>query len=221
MNGLSFQDRLQQRLTACAVIAAVHVGLFAVLTAARPEFVHALTAEPIEVGFIAEQEQVPEPWQPPAPDVVPVTVITTLPQTITVETQLVSERAITVAPLPAVTSPPTRVGGDAPKLVSAVEYVRPPVPRYPQASRRQREQGVVILRVLIDPAGHAARIEIHQSSGFSRLDDAALEAVERAEFKPYIEEGVVQAAFVLIPIEFSLNSQGNGERHHRHSERRI
>lgn len=207
MNGLSFQDRLRERATACVVIGAVHIGLFLVLAAARPAFMQALEVEPIEVGFIAERESPPEPWQPPAPDVVPVTVTTTLPQAINMELAVPSERAITVAPRPAVAeSPPPRASGNAPKLVSAVEYVRPPVPRYPQTSRRAREQGVVILRVLIDPSGHAARIDVHQSSGFSRLDHAAREAVERAEFKPYVENGLVQAAFVLIPIEFSLNS---------------
>lgn len=208
MNGLSFQDRLRERATACVVIAAVHVGLFLLLAAARPEFIQALKAVPIEVGFIAEQDSPPEPWQPPAPDVVPVTVFTPLPQAIDVDLPAVpSERAITVAPRPAVAdSPPPRASGNEPMLVSAVEYVRPPVPRYPQTSRRQREQGVVVLRVLIDPSGHAARIDVHQSSGFSRLDHAAREAVERAEFKPYVENGLVQAAFVLIPIEFSLNS---------------
>lgn len=207
MNGLSFQDRLRERAVACVVIAAVHVGLFLVLAAARPEFIQSLKAVPIEVGFIAAQESLPEPWQPPAPDVVPVTVFQTLPQAINVELAVVGSEAITVAPRPAVAATPAPpAAGDAPRLVSAVEYVRPPVPRYPQTSRRQREQGVVILRVLIDPSGHAARIDVHQSSGFSRLDHAAREAVERAEFKPYVENGLVQAAFVLIPIEFSLNS---------------
>ncbi len=206
MNGLSLQERWQQRLSACLVIAAIHAGLFLLLTAARPELVKVLTAAPIEVGFIAAQEAVREPWQPPAPDVVPVTVLASLPQSINVE-MVVSERAITVAPGPAVAAlPPPSVSGNAPKLVSVVEYVRAPVPRYPQASRRTGEQGIVILRVLIDPSGHAARIEVHQSSGFSRLDHAAREAVERAKFKPHVENGLVQAAFVLIPIEFSLNS---------------
>lgn len=207
MNGPSFEDRWQQRLTAFAAIVAVHVGLFLVLTAARP-VIQAFTVAPIEVGFIAQELRAPERWVPPAPEVVPVTVVTTLPQAITVETPPVAaESAITLAPRLAVTAPPASSGGDTPMLLSAVEYVRPPVPHYPQASRRQREQGVVILRVLIDPSGQAARIEVHRSSGFSRLDEAAREAVQRAAFKPHVEGGIVQAAFVLIPIEFSLNVQ--------------
>ncbi len=207
MNAMSFQDQLRRRVTACAVIAAVHVGLFLMLTAAHPELVRVLMSPPLEVGFIAEPQRAPEPWKPPAPDVVPVTVTSRLPERINFETvAVVSDRAITVAPKQVLASSPAPNVAGTPKLVSAIEYVRPPSPRYPQGSRRQKEQGVVILRVLIDPSGHAARIEVQQSSGFARLDLAAREAVERAEFKPYVENGLAQAAFVLIPIEFSLNS---------------
>ena len=67
------------------------------------------------------------------------------------------------------------------------------------------EQGMVVLRVLIDEQGVACSIEIETSSGSARLDHAAREAVERAAFRPYIEDGSPRRAFVLIPIEFSLN----------------
>jgi len=91
-----------------------------------------------------------------------------------------------------------------PKLISAVEYVREPIPRYPAQSRRLREEGVVVLRVLIDERGQACNIEIESSSGYARLDNAAKEAVARAAFRPYLEDGKPRPALVLIPIEFSL-----------------
>jgi protein TonB len=100
---------------------------------------------------------------------------------------------------------PTPVG-DVPKLISAVEYVREPTPRYPPQSRRLREQGLVVLRVLIDEKGQACDIEIESSSGYVRLDHAAKDAVARAAFRPYVEDGAPRRAHVLIPIEFSLNS---------------
>lgn len=207
MNELGSHDRLRQRLTACAAIAGIHVGLFLVLTAARPDPTRTVAA-PLEVGFISEQPRTPEPWQPPAPDVAPVTVMAMLPQAVdTVLAAVPAENAITVAPASATDRPATR-GMNTPKLISAVEYERPPVPRYPHASRRQKEQGVVVLLVLIDPSGRAVQIEVHQSSGYVRLDHAAREAVAHAKFKPYIENGTVQAAFVLVPIEFSLKRSG-------------
>jgi periplasmic protein TonB len=112
--------------------------------------------------------------------------------------------AITV-PVRASAAPPTGEGRDTPKLVSAVEYVREPAPRYPPVSRRLREEGLVMLKVLIDERGVACSIEIESSSGFARLDHAAREAVARAAFRPYVEDGEPRRALVLIPIEFYLN----------------
>ena len=43
-----------------------------------------------------------------------------------------------------------------------------------------------------------------QSSGFARLDDAALAGVQRARFKPYSENGVPTAGWARIPIPFEL-----------------
>jgi protein TonB len=115
----------------------------------------------------------------------------------------VSDRAIN-APQRTVDSAPI-ADRSIPKLVSAVEYVREPSPRYPPQSRRLGEQGVVVLRVVIDERGRACDIEIESSSGHERLDRAAREAVATAAFQPYFEDGAPRRALVLIPIEFSLN----------------
>jgi protein TonB len=112
--------------------------------------------------------------------------------------------AITI-PVHVAVSPPANDGRHAPKLISSVEYVREPAPRYPPVSRRLHEEGLVMLRVLIDERGVACSIEIESSSGFARLDHAAREAVARAAFRPYVEDGEPRRALVLIPIEFYLN----------------
>ena len=93
----------------------------------------------------------------------------------------------------------------SPKLISTVEYLRQPSPRYPAQSRKLREQGMVMLRVLIDEKGNACSIEIESSSGYARLDHAAREAVAKAAFRPYVEDGEPRRAVVLVPIEFYLN----------------
>jgi periplasmic protein TonB len=115
-----------------------------------------------------------------------------------------SDRAITI-PVRAAISVAASEDRTAPKLISTVEYLREPVPRYPPQSRKLREQGLVMLRVLIDERGNACEIEIESSSGHARLDHAAREAVSRAAFRPYVEDGSPRRAMVLIPIEFSLN----------------
>jgi periplasmic protein TonB len=91
-----------------------------------------------------------------------------------------------------------------PALVTQVEYLRAPSPQYPPLSKRLHEQGVVVLRVLIDIDGRALRVEVEESSGFERLDAEARNAVERAGFKPWTENGRARQAVVLVPIEFGL-----------------
>jgi periplasmic protein TonB len=90
-----------------------------------------------------------------------------------------------------------------PPMVESVEYVRAPAPVYPRESSRRREYGTVVLRVLVDPSGRAAQIQVERSSGYERLDVAARDAVQKAVFRPYEVNGVPQAAQVLIPIEFT------------------
>lgn len=164
---------------------------------------------PLAARFI-EVSQPTEQWQPRVtlPPVEPVT----LPQPIAPEIELPIEPAtpahtITAVKLASATPPPPTQGQTA-KLISSVEYVRQPAPRYPPQSRRLREQGLVVLRVMIDEKGQACHIEVETSSGHARLDHAAKEAVARAEFRPYVEDGEPRRALVLIPIEFSLNNSG-------------
>jgi protein TonB len=89
---------------------------------------------------------------------------------------------------------------------TAVQYVQPPRPEYPLYSRRLREQGTVQLRVLIDEQGRPRQIVIDRSSGFPRLDDAAVAAMKAARFKPYTDNGQPQPVWAPAPIAFDLEN---------------
>jgi protein TonB len=95
-----------------------------------------------------------------------------------------------------------------PRTVSAssVQYLRPPAPVYPRASRRQGEAGRVTLRVLIDEQGRPAELRVQSTSGYARLDEAALKALRDARFRPYAENGVAQRVWALVPIHFDLEN---------------
>jgi protein TonB len=139
----------------------------------------------------------------------------TLDLSIPVEAEIHSEMTV-AAPM----SPPpsaTAAGGDAiaPAALSDVAYLEPPTPRYPPESKHAREEGLVILKVLIDESGHASRINVYRSSGHPRLDEAACKAVQRAVFKPYVDGGVARAAVAIVPIEFSLH--GDADKRRRNS----
>ncbi|HKQ83586.1 MAG TPA: energy transducer TonB [Steroidobacteraceae bacterium] len=108
------------------------------------------------------------------------------------------------APTAIVSSSPS-FNTTSPVEVENVQYVEAPRPRYPALSRRLKEQGVVVLKVLVDERGAAQQIEVADSSGHERLDQAAVEAVAAATFRPFLENGVPRAMLVLIPIEFGLH----------------
>jgi protein TonB len=90
----------------------------------------------------------------------------------------------------------------APKVVSTVEYIREPQPKYPPAARALKQRGTVLLRVLVDAEGHAQEVSLHRTSGHRALDDAARTAVRNALFKPYTENGQTLPVYVFVPIEF-------------------
>ena len=72
-------------------------------------------------------------------------------------------------------------------------------------SKREREQGTVMLRVLVSAAGRADQVLIERSSGHRRLDDAAQDVVQkRWRFAPARKGEETISAWVLVPIQFEL-----------------
>ncbi len=109
-----------------------------------------------------------------------------------------------VAPAPVPAAPPAPA---APKTLpsSAVRYLVPPVLSYPRASRELGESGVVRLRVLVDEQGRPREVEVAKSSGFPRLDQAALQAMRAARFQPHLEDGLPRMVWVQAPLNFQLD----------------
>lgn len=84
------------------------------------------------------------------------------------------------------------------------DYLKNPPPGYPRISRRNGEQGTVIVRVFISTQGTPEKAEVRTSSGFTRLDQAALEAVQRWRFVPGRRNGTPEAMWFNIPVRFIL-----------------
>lgn len=192
-------------LVGLAIAAAHAVGIYMAL-AWTPQLRSIAADRPVSVHFISQAEPRRPLRAPETPIVAAQPILAdapTLPAMASWEIEA-SERAISAPQRNTPQATPVE-DRSIPKLVSAVEYLREPSPRYPPQSRRLREQGVVVLRVVIDEGGRACDIEVESSSGHVRLDRAAREAVAGAAFRPYIEDGAPRRALVLIPIEFFLN----------------
>lgn len=81
-----------------------------------------------------------------------------------------------------------------------------PPPVYPPVSRRLGEQGQVLLEVRIEPDGTVSEIRLKRSSGFERLDNAAMKTVRNWRYVPARRGDQPIAWWYLQPIVFTLNN---------------
>ena len=152
--------------------------------------------------------QVKAPAPRPAPEPLPIADTTPSPNAITVSPAKADPEPpapITAAgPATPTAAPPAPA---APKIElpsSNAAYLQNPAPAYPAISKRMGEQGKVVLRVFISTDGLPQKIEINQSSGFDRLDRQAQDTVLRWKFVPGKRNGVPEAMWYLVPINFVL-----------------
>jgi protein TonB len=88
---------------------------------------------------------------------------------------------------------------------SAIAYGNRTRVAYPLEALRNREQGTVILRVLVGTDGSVLGVEIEKSSGSRSLDRAARDAVGKWRFHPATRNGVAHSAWASVPVTFNLS----------------
>lgn len=93
---------------------------------------------------------------------------------------------------------------NAPKDVAHLEC-NIAMPEYPALSRRRGESGTAVVKFVVGLTGKIENIELKKSSGSSRLDDAALDAMRSSACKPYKENGEAIRAAYSQPFVFGLN----------------
>ncbi|TSA17797.1 energy transducer TonB [bacterium] len=92
-----------------------------------------------------------------------------------------------------------------------VPYEKPPeaikqMPaKYPEAAKKDKVEGTVWLKTLVDVQGKVTKVEI-QKSDAEMLNQAAVDAVKQWVFKPAVMEGKPVAVWVSIPFRFKLAS---------------
>jgi len=102
--------------------------------------------------------------------------------------------------------PPAPPAPPAVQLPSSnADYLQNPKAVYPAMSKRLGEQGKVIVKVLVGADGLPKSAEIKKSSGFERLDEAAIEYIMKCRFVPGKVNGVVQAMSYDAPVNYVLN----------------
>lgn len=84
-------------------------------------------------------------------------------------------------------------------------YLHNPKPPYPRVSRRLGETGQVLLLVQVSDQGTASQVSLKKSSGFTRLDQSAMQTVRTWKFVPAKRGTTNIAAPVVVPIRFTIN----------------
>ena len=91
------------------------------------------------------------------------------------------------------------VGGvTAPMLLERIE------PIYPEAARKARMEGTVVLEATITATGDVDAVRVVASAG-PILDSAAVSAVRRWVYKPATLHGRAVAVFLTVTVKFGLN----------------
>ena len=201
----------------------LHVGvLWALQAGLLRRVVEVFVPAQVLVEMVTPQADKPAPPPPPTPTPVKTKLTPVSPPTpLAVITPSPQPSEITLAPVPP--SPPVSTGEKtstvatatatstappaAPKLElpsSDADYLNNPRPPYPPFSKRMGEQGKVVIRTLIGADGVATDATIQQSSGFDRLDQAALATARKWRYVPGKRAGVAEAMWFNVPFTFVL-----------------
>lgn len=189
------------------------VGAFSFMS---PHFVHKEKREPIVVTMLALPDEPPPAEAPPPPptDAPPPQAVISAPVPIvlTPAQPVIQAPAITApvsAPAPKPAAPaavaargPENLGELSAKMISATP------PKFPLESRRTHEEGIVVLSVLLSTDGRVADVSITKSSGFARLDRAALDAVRDWRWSPLMRDGNAVMVRGVVTIPFILQRGG-------------
>jgi len=214
---------LTSSLTWATLILAAHGLLLALIlrqTTQPPE----LLAPPVLQGSIVVAEPViqPEPVAPPPPE--PPKPLPQKPQPVVEKPKpkpkpkpepIMQAPPVPTTPVqaaaPAPTPPAEPKPAPAPPAPAPISEPRVdasqknnPAPVYPLLSRRFKEQGKVVLELRVEADGSVSELRVKTSSGYPRLDKAALDAVKRWRFIPAKQGGVPIAYWYTQPIVFSL-----------------
>lgn len=214
-NGASrYQPTGTPRIASLGIVLVLHLGAFFLVSAMTDIDVKRTHSVPLVVELLPLDRPPPAP-KPPAPkrqkpDLPRLTVPQAIAPPLLVETPAVAAPLPTVAispppapavvvenPEPASSNEPVASDNLALKLISA----NPPT--YPVASRRNREQGVVLLELVVGIDGRVEELSVKRSSGFENLDRAALVAVRRWRWSPTVinQQAVRVRGVVRIPFE--------------------
>lgn len=188
---------LSMRAVVLVLVVAAHLAVLSVWSKQAND--HTVATHELSVSF-AMAAQAPPPAMPQARKKIPIPL--PMPEQAAEQfTPAAVEQAKVAAT--ASESPAAPVIADTEPDYKA-SYLNNSPPAYPMVARRNGLQGRVVLNVEVLADGICGQINIHTSSGYAMLDNAALQTVKTWRFMPARRAGRAVDKWFMIPIQFSL-----------------
>lgn len=227
--------RVNRRIVAVsAVVVALHAALIAVVLMNRaPRTVavqsQTITAEllkpdPVAAPVAVQSTPTPPPPKPvphvtrEKPKVQPKPKPTPTPLPVAeAPSQHTIDTPAPAAPTPPAPTPPAPAAAAAPAQGKPTMNISAPKnvshiscqiiqPDYPTLSKRRGETGTAMVHFIVGISGKIENVTLQKSSGYNRLDDAALQAVRASPCQPYLEDGQPIRAAASVPFDFNLTN---------------
>jgi periplasmic protein TonB len=141
---------------------------------------------PDELKVAVEQEKIPPKAPPPPPpqlETPPPPFVP--PPDIVIQTEAPPTTTITTTAV----KPVQQVEHKAISSPASVGRTHSCMQNYPVLSQKMNEEGTTTLSFHIKADGSVADVAVAKSSGFSRLDDAAVSCAQRWTYKPAMQDG--------------------------------
>jgi protein TonB len=191
------------------VIVGLHAGFFWLLASGMSHRVVEAVLGPIETRIIEDQpkpKDEPPPPPPkietPPPFVPPPEVAIEIPSDAPATAIRQTTQTAPVAQPPPQPAPVAQVPRTAPKSDPRRPLTQP---EYPPSSRRAGEVGTVVLEVYVLETGRAGDVRVKTSSGFPKLDEAAVREVKRSwRLTPGTENGKPVPMWGQFAVTFKL-----------------
>jgi TonB family protein len=82
---------------------------------------------------------------------------------------------------------------------------------YPTTAQRAGEEGTVLLNVYVTYTGRPQKIDIARSSGYSELDNAAVETAANWHYVPALHDGDTASDWASVKVVYRMPEQASNE----------
>jgi protein TonB len=198
-----------QQLSGIVFVVFIHVAVVYIIASGLGHQAVQAVMGPIETKVIEEVKKQQEELPPPPPKLetpppyVPPPDIMLAPEPVAAPTTAIQTVTQVKTPPPAAAPPQPDV---EPRLNPRARRGAPEERDYPDASRRLKEEGETIIAILINADGSVGEVRVEKSSGYQRLDDAAVDFYKNkaSKFIPGTRAGQPVAAWKTMKVVWKL-----------------